>query len=90
MYSFILFYVTSERICVQTPATGCLPYCSLQIYQYQCANIVVTSIDDVTICTDSKVTTGSLSAALLQEFFSLMQTILSEICWQTAALEDKY
>jgi hypothetical protein len=33
MHSFILFYVTSECICVQTTATGCLPNCSLQIYQ---------------------------------------------------------
>jgi hypothetical protein len=35
MYSFILFYVTSECICVQATATGCLPNCSLQKYQYQ-------------------------------------------------------
>jgi hypothetical protein len=35
MYYFILFYVTFECICIQTTATGCLPSCSWQIYQYQ-------------------------------------------------------
>jgi hypothetical protein len=31
MYTFILFYVPSECICVQTTATGCLPNCSWHI-----------------------------------------------------------
>jgi hypothetical protein len=35
MYYFILFYVTFECICVQTTATGYLPNCKWQIYQYQ-------------------------------------------------------
>jgi hypothetical protein len=35
MYYFILFYVTFECICVQTTATGYLPNCSRQIYQYE-------------------------------------------------------
>ena len=56
----------------------------------QNANIVVTSNDNVTICTDSNVDKGSMSAIQVQEFLStLMQTIQSEICKQTAALEEK-
>jgi hypothetical protein len=35
IYYSILFYVTFECICVQTTATGYLPNCSCQIYQYQ-------------------------------------------------------
>jgi hypothetical protein len=35
MYYFILFYVLFMCICVQTTATGCLPNCSWQIYQYR-------------------------------------------------------
>jgi hypothetical protein len=35
MYYFVLFYVTFECICIQTTATGYLPDCSWQIYQYQ-------------------------------------------------------
>jgi hypothetical protein len=53
----------------------------------QNANIVVTSNDNVTICTDSNVDKGSMSATHLQELLStLMQTIHSESCKQTAAL----
>jgi polyhydroxyalkanoate synthesis regulator phasin len=56
----------------------------------QNANIVVTSNDNVTICTDSNVDKGSMSASQLQELLAtLMQTIQSEICKQTAALEAK-
>ena len=46
----------------------------------QNASIVVTSNDNVTICTDSNVDKGGMSAAQLQEFLStLKQTIQSEI-----------
>jgi len=56
----------------------------------QNANIVVTSNDNVTILTDSNVDKGSMSATQLQEFLStLKQTIQSEICKQTAVLEEK-
>ena len=56
----------------------------------QNANIVVTSNDNVTISTDSNTEKGSMSATQLQELFAtLMQTIQSEICTQTAALEAK-
>jgi len=56
----------------------------------QNANIAAMSKDTVTICTDSNVDKGSMSAAPLQELLStLMQTIQSEICKQTAALEEK-
>jgi CCR4-NOT transcriptional regulation complex NOT5 subunit len=60
----------------------------------QNANIIVTSNDNVTICTDSIVDKGSMSATQkgsmsatqLHELLStLMQTIQSEICKQTAA-----
>jgi hypothetical protein len=37
----------------------------------QSANIVVTSNDNVTICTDPNVYKGSISATQLQEFFPL-------------------
>jgi polyhydroxyalkanoate synthesis regulator phasin len=54
------------------------------------ANIVVTSNDNIIICTDSNVDKGSISATQLQEFLStLKQTIQSEICKQTATLEEK-
>ena len=56
----------------------------------QNANIVVTNNDNVTICTDSNVDKSRMSATQLQELLStLMQTIQSEICKQTAALEAK-
>jgi hypothetical protein len=53
----------------------------------QNANIVVTNSDSATICTDSNVGEGSMSATLIQEFLAtVMQTSQSEICKQTAAL----
>jgi len=53
----------------------------------QNANIVVTSNDNVTICTDSSVDKGSMSATQLQELLStLMQIVQCESCKQTAAL----
>jgi hypothetical protein len=56
----------------------------------QNANIVVTGIDNVTISTDSNLEKGSMSATQLQELLAtLMQIIQSEICKQTAALEEK-
>jgi hypothetical protein len=56
----------------------------------QNVNIVVTSNDNVTICTDSCVDKGSMSATQLQEMLAtLMQTTQSEICKQAAALEAK-
>jgi hypothetical protein len=51
----------------------------------QNAIIVVTSNDNVTICTDTNVDSGSMSATQLQELLStLMQTVQSESCMQTA------
>jgi hypothetical protein len=56
----------------------------------QNANIVVPSNDNITISTDSNIEKGSMSATQLQELLAtLMQTIHSEICKQTAALEAK-
>jgi polyhydroxyalkanoate synthesis regulator phasin len=56
----------------------------------QNANSVFTSYDNVTICTDSNVDKGSMSATQLLELLStLMQIIQPEICKQTAALEAK-
>jgi hypothetical protein len=58
----------------------------------QNANIVVTSNDNVTTCTDPNVDKGtsSVSATQLQELLAtLMQTIQPEICKQTGGLEAK-
>ena len=53
-------------------------------------NIAFTSNDNVTICTDSNVGKDSMFATQLQELLAnLMQNIQSEICKQTAALEEK-
>jgi hypothetical protein len=53
----------------------------------QNANIFFPSNDNVTISTDSNLEKGSMSATQLQELLAtLMQTIQSEICKQTAAL----
>jgi len=53
----------------------------------QNANTVVTSNDNLTICTDSSVDKGSMSATQLQELLStLMQIVQCESCEQTAAL----
>jgi len=57
---------------------------------YRLANIVVTSNDNTTICTDSNVDKSSVSATQLQEFlYTLKQTIQSEICKQVEALEEE-
>jgi hypothetical protein len=48
------------------------------------------SNDNVTICTNSNIDKGSMSANQLQEFLStLKQIIQSEICKKTAVLEEK-
>jgi hypothetical protein len=53
----------------------------------QNANTVVTSNDNLTICTDSSVDKGSMSATQLQELLStLMHIVQCESCEQTAAL----
>jgi len=53
----------------------------------QNANIVAASNDNVTNCTDSNVDKGSISATQFEELLStLIQTIHSESCKQTAAL----
>jgi len=53
-------------------------------------NIACTSNDNVTICTDSNLKKDSMSATQLQELLAnLMQSIKSEICKQTATVEEK-
>jgi hypothetical protein len=56
----------------------------------QSANTVVMSNDNVTICADSSVDRNGMFTSQLQEALStLMQTIQSENCKLTAALEAK-
>jgi hypothetical protein len=56
----------------------------------QNANTVVMNNDNVTICTDSSVDRSGMFTRQLQEALSiLMQTIQSENCKLTAALEAK-
>jgi len=54
-------------------------------------NIAFTSNDNVTIFTDSKLGKDNMSATQLKELLAnLMQNIQSEICKQTAVLEEKF
>jgi len=54
------------------------------------AIIVITSNDNITICTHSNIDKDNMSVIQLQEFLStLKQTIQFKICKQTAALEEK-
>jgi hypothetical protein len=56
----------------------------------QNANTVITSNDSIIICTDCSVDRSAMSSTQLQELLStLLQTIQSENCKQTAALEAK-
>jgi hypothetical protein len=56
----------------------------------QNANTVITSNDSIIICTDSSVDRSGMSSTQLQELPStLLQTIQSENCKQTAVLEAK-
>jgi hypothetical protein len=56
----------------------------------QNSNTVITSNDSITICTDSSMARNGMSSTQLQELLStLLQTIQSENCKQTAALEAK-
>jgi len=53
-------------------------------------NIAFTNNDNVTIFTDSNLGKDSMSATQLKELLAnLMENIQSEICKQTAALEEK-
>ena len=85
-----VFYIKMEDgnvTCFESDAEVTVrEYPALELEE-QNTNIIITNNDNVTICTDSSVDKGSVSATQLQELLStLMQTIQSESCKQTAAL----